>query len=96
MTGFTVAGSGLCADYAVDLLLAYVLGLVFQYFAIAPMRNLSGWPGAKAAIQADTVSLVAFEVGMFAWMALVLDAGRDSDRFRDGVSGELVADPPRA
>ncbi len=34
------------------------------------MRNLHGWPGIKAAIKADTVSLVSFEVGMFAWMAL--------------------------
>lgn len=69
MTGLTVAGSVLWPDYAIDFLLAYLLGLVFQYFAIAPMRNLSGWPGIKAAIKADTVSLVAFEVGMFPWMA---------------------------
>ncbi|HLG97887.1 MAG TPA: DUF4396 domain-containing protein [Bryobacteraceae bacterium] len=69
LTGLTVAGSVLWADYAIDFLFAYLLGLVFQYFAIAPMRNLSGWPGIKAAIKADTIPLVAFEVGMFAWMA---------------------------
>jgi hypothetical protein len=34
------------------------------------MRGLSGWAGIKAALQADTVSLIAFEVGMFAWVAL--------------------------
>jgi hypothetical protein len=33
------------------------------------MRNLSGWDGIKAALKADTVSLVAFEIGMFAFMA---------------------------
>jgi hypothetical protein len=69
LTGLTVAGSVLWADYCADFLLAYMLGIVFQYFAIAPMRNLSGWQGIKAAIKADTISLVAFEVGMFGWMA---------------------------
>jgi hypothetical protein len=70
LTGLTVAGSVLWADYAIDFLLAYLLGLAFQYFAIVPMRrHLSGWPGIKAAIKADTISLVAFEIGMFAWMA---------------------------
>lgn len=69
LTGFTVAGSVLWADYAIDFLFAYLLGIVFQYSAIAPMRHISGWPGIKAAINADTISLVSFEIGMFAWMA---------------------------
>jgi hypothetical protein len=69
LSGLTLAGSTLWADYLADFLLAYLFGIVFQYFAIAPMRKLSGWPGIKAAMKADTISLVAFEVGMFAWMA---------------------------
>ncbi len=68
-TGLVIAGSVLWSDYLLDFTLAYTVGIVFQYFAIAPMRGLSGWPGILAAIKADTVSLVAFEVGMFAWMA---------------------------
>lgn len=68
LTGLTIASSVLWADFAVDFTCAYLLGIVFQYYAIAPMRHISGWAGIKAAIQADTVSLVAFEVGMFAWM----------------------------
>lgn len=71
LAGFTVAGSPLFADYLADFVLAYLGGIIFQYFAIAPMRGLSVWPGLQAAVKADTVSLVAFEVGMFAWMALV-------------------------
>jgi hypothetical protein len=71
LTGFTIAGSMLLTDYLVDFVLAYLGGIVFQYFAIAPMRGLSGWPALQAAVKADTVSLVAFEIGMFAWMALV-------------------------
>ncbi len=69
-TGLTIAGSVLWSDYLLDFALAYSVGIVFQYFAIAPMRGLSGWPGIAAAIKADTVSLIAFEIGMFAWMAL--------------------------
>jgi len=68
LTGITVAGSALLTDYLVDFVLAYAAGIVFQYFAIAPMRKLFGWPGILAAIKADTVSLVAFEIGMFLWM----------------------------
>lgn len=66
--GLTIAGSVLWADCLFDFTFAYVVGIVFQYYAIAPMRNLRGWPGIKAAMKADTISLVAFEVGMFAWM----------------------------
>jgi hypothetical protein len=70
-TGFVVAGSVLWADYLLDFCLAYLFGIVFQYFSIAPMRGLSGWQGIKAALKADTISLVAFEIGMFVWMGLV-------------------------
>ncbi|MEO8132145.1 MAG: DUF4396 domain-containing protein [Bryobacteraceae bacterium] len=69
LTGFSIAGSVLWADYAVDFLAAYIVGILFQYYSIAPMRGLSGWAGIKAALKADTISLVAFEIGMFAWMA---------------------------
>jgi hypothetical protein len=70
LTGFTIAGSMLGTEYVADFALAYILGIVFQYFAIAPMRGLSFWPGLWAAIKADTLSLTAFEIGLFAWMAL--------------------------
>lgn len=70
LTGATIAGSALWSDYLLDFVLAYIIGVVFQYYAIAPMRNLSGWSGVLAAIKADTISLTAFEAGMFAWMAL--------------------------
>ncbi len=53
-----------------DYIVAYVLGIVFQYFTIAPMRGLSFGPGVWAAIKADTLSLTAFEIGLFGWMAL--------------------------
>jgi hypothetical protein len=39
--GASVAGLTLGAEYLGDYTAAIVLGIVFQYFAIAPMRGLS-------------------------------------------------------
>ncbi len=68
--GLTIAGLALWPEYLLDYALAYLLGILFQYFAIAPMRHLSVGPGLWAAVKADTLSLTAFEVGLFGWMAL--------------------------
>jgi len=65
---FTLVGSRLYTNYIFDFLAAYLLGILFQYFSIAPMRKISGWPGIIAAIKADTISLTAFEIGLFAFM----------------------------
>jgi len=65
-----IAGEALWPEYLLDFALAYILGIVFQYFSIAPMRGISGWQGVKAALKADTLSLAAFEMGLFGWMAL--------------------------
>jgi hypothetical protein len=67
----TVAGQALFAEYIGDYLLALAFGIVFQYFAIAPMRGLGLWDGLKAAAKADFVSLTFFEIGLFGWMALM-------------------------
>jgi len=69
-TSWTVAGIALWHEYILDFALAYLLGIVFQFFAIAPMRNLGVREGLIAAVKADTLSLTAFEVGLFGWMAL--------------------------
>lgn len=53
-----------------DFVFAYVLGIAFQYFTIAPMRGLSFGKGLVAAAKADTMSIVLFEIGMFGWMAI--------------------------
>lgn len=68
--GITLFGSKLATAFLFDFLLAYAFGIVFQYFTIAPMRGLGLWDGLKAAVKADTISLIAFEVGMFAFMAI--------------------------
>ncbi len=69
--GLQVAGMSLWVDLVVDFTLAFALGIVFQYMTIAPMRHLGRIDGLKAALRADTLSLVAFEIGLFAWMILL-------------------------
>jgi hypothetical protein len=64
-------GLALPAEYLVDFALAFVLGIAFQYFAIAPMRGLGLRDGIVEALKADALSLAAFEVGLFAWMAFM-------------------------
>jgi hypothetical protein len=68
--GLTLFGSMLYASFAADLFLAWLLGIAFQYFTIKPMRNLSAGEALIAALKADTLSILAFEVGLFGWMAL--------------------------
>lgn len=69
--GFTIAGLALWPEFIADYLLAFTLGIAFQYFSIAPMRGLDVRDGIIAALKADTLSLTAFEVGLFGWMAVI-------------------------
>jgi hypothetical protein len=47
-----------------------LIGIVFQYFAIAPMRDLSVGEGIVAATKADVLSLTSWQVGMYGFMGL--------------------------
>lgn len=69
--GLTIAGATLGAEYVGDYILALAFGIVFQYFAIAPMRGLGLKDGLIAATKADFISLTAFEIGLFGWMAIM-------------------------
>jgi hypothetical protein len=70
--GITLLGSALWAGFVIDFAAAWALGIVFQYWAIKPMREgISVGAAIVAAIKADTLSIVAFQMGMYAWMALV-------------------------
>ncbi|AYD05230.1 DUF4396 domain-containing protein [Neorhizobium sp. NCHU2750] len=59
------------AVWVLDFLFAFILGIVFQYFAIAPMRNLSVGDGVMTALKADALSLIAWQIGMYGGMALL-------------------------
>ncbi|KIZ47505.1 MULTISPECIES: DUF4396 domain-containing protein [Rhodopseudomonas] len=58
------------AVWVLDFLFAYLFGVIFQYYTIAPMRNLGVGQGLWAAVKADTLSLTAWQVGMYGFMAV--------------------------
>jgi hypothetical protein len=69
--GWKLFGLFLFAKYVVNYVLAYLFGIAFQYYSIKPMRGLSVGQGIKEAIKADTLSLTAFQVGLYGWMAIM-------------------------
>jgi len=68
--GLTFAGGDFPTRILLDFLLAWSFGILFQYLTIVPMRGLSFGRGVLQAMRADTLSIVTFEIGLFAWMAL--------------------------
>jgi len=58
------------AVWILDFIFAFLIGIAFQYFTIVPMRQLGKLEGIWAAIKADTLSLTAWQVGMYGFMAL--------------------------
>ncbi|RYE35271.1 MAG: DUF4396 domain-containing protein [Sphingobacteriaceae bacterium] len=65
-----VFGDKLYGAWAVDFAFAFVLGIVFQYYSIKPMKNLSPKKAFIAALKADTVSLTSWQIGMYGGMAI--------------------------
>lgn len=59
------------AVWVLDFLLAFVLGVGFQYFTIRPMRNLSVRAGVVAALKADAASITSWQIGMYGAMAAI-------------------------
>jgi len=55
--------------WILDYLFAFGFGIVFQYFAIKPMRSFSARDALIAALKADAVSLSAWQLGMYGFMA---------------------------
>ncbi len=58
------------AVWVLDFIFAFGFGVAFQYFTIVPMRGLSPGQGLLAALKADTLSLTAWQVGMYGFMAI--------------------------
>jgi hypothetical protein len=57
------------AVWILDYIFAFTLGIAFQYFTIVPMRKLSFREGLLAALKADALSLTAWQIGMYGFMA---------------------------
>lgn len=58
------------AVWVLDYLFAFGFGIAFQYFTIKPMRHLSVGKGLWQAVKADTLSLTAWQLGMYGFMAI--------------------------
>lgn len=63
-------GHALFGSWVVDYLLAFLLGIAFQYFTIKPMRDVAPKRGLVMALKADSLSLTAWQLGMYGWMAI--------------------------
>lgn len=61
----------LFAAWIWDLVLAFVLGILFQYFAIAPMRDQPRRRSLRDALKADTFSILAWQLGMYGTMTIM-------------------------
>lgn len=66
----TLFGHKIFGNWLVDYFVALAIGIIFQYFTIAPMRGLSLGKGLVAAAKADFFSLTAWQVGMYGWMGI--------------------------
>lgn len=65
-------GKALYGAWLVDYVLALCIGILFQYYAIKPMKNLTVKEGLKAALKADILSLTCWQIGMYGWMAIAV------------------------
>ncbi|MBF7019193.1 DUF4396 domain-containing protein [Staphylococcus sp. 18_1_E_LY] len=68
--GITFFNNELATTLIIEFILAYIFGLLFQYFHMEikhdhPLADL------KDAVKADTFSLIAFEIGMFGFMIIM-------------------------
>ncbi|MEO8109424.1 MAG: DUF4396 domain-containing protein [Ginsengibacter sp.] len=67
-----VFGSKLIGKWTIDYGFAFIIGIIFQYYSIKPMKNLSPGNALKAALKADTLSLTSWQLGMYGWMAICI------------------------
>ena len=70
----TLFGQPIFGAWLVDFTFAFAFGIAFQYFTIAPAKHLTWRNGLAAALKADTLSLMSWQVGMYGWMAIVFFA----------------------
>ncbi len=67
----TLFGEKMFAIWIPDFIVAFMIGIVFQYFTIKPMRDLSPSQGVWQAIKADIASISSWQIGMYGMMAVI-------------------------
>ena len=75
----TVAGSQLFGNWVLDFILALMIGVYFQFYAIREMEKISVGNALARAFKADFFSLLSWQVGMYGWMAIVYFSSRQVD-----------------
>jgi hypothetical protein len=78
----TLWGHAIFAGWVADYILAFGFGIAFQYFTLKPMRDIGASAALVEALKADTLSLTAWQIGMYGWMAIVTFAifGHELDK----------------
>lgn len=66
----SLGGYVIFGEWIYGFVAAFAFGIAFQYFTIKPMRDLSPKQGLIAAVKADALSLTAWQLGMYGWMAI--------------------------
>ena len=61
----SVFGHRLFGAWIYDYVLAFAFGILFQYFTIKPMKKVSRGESVKEAVKADSLSLTAWQIGMY-------------------------------
>lgn len=69
-TGLLFFNNQMVTEFIIEFILAYIFGLMFQYFHMEIKHDHPGRDLVDA-IKADTLSLIAFEIGMFGFMIIM-------------------------
>lgn len=67
-----IAGSTLIGGWVFDYILALAIGVFFQFAAIRAMEKIPFGTAIGKAFKADVLSLTAWQVGMYGWMAIAI------------------------
>jgi hypothetical protein len=68
--GFVFLGHKIFGNWIIDYAAALVIGVVFQYAALAPMSHEPFTTVTWKAFKSDVLSLSSWQVGMYGWMAI--------------------------
>lgn len=67
----SIGSSLILGSWIFDFILALIIGVFFQFYAIREMQKISFFKGIVKAFKADVFSLSSWQVGMYGWMAIV-------------------------
>jgi len=66
----TIFSERMFAVWVLDYIFAFIFGIGFQYFTIAPVRGLGFRDGIVAALKSDALTVTFWQIGMYGFVAL--------------------------